>query len=215
MKFLTLLFALSTATLALGQDEMKRCEDFKENVLKPAVTYESEWKFVKDEATAKKFITDYDVSLLGIESNKVKFQSAKPECSKLKVSYCHNSINSFNYLSGLIYGMKNYGWNKELISLSKNRIWSYIDQTITVESSLLELAMAAKLLKVMAENQLVTRPTLTDIVQLQTDLDLASKKILTLAKGKKKPMSCKDSNEVMNREIQFVSEYTEKLRKML
>lgn len=213
MKNLLLLLILVLPNIVLAEDELKRCESYRHKVLEPAVSFEERsadhgYRFVKDEKKALDFISKFEPRELQFQENTKRLSKARSTCQE--VPYCENAVASFNFLRGLTYGMKNYNWASKTKEEAREKIWKYAHKVLDLKPNLLHLMMASNLLKILAAEKLIQKPTLEKISAFYSELELQDE--LLRKKAKLQGGDCKVQQTIRVEEEKLVNQFTEKLK---
>ena len=219
MRNVTLILALFISSLAFAKDDLKRCESYRHKVLIPAVTFEERspdhgYRFEKNEKKALGFISKFEVRELQLEENKKKFEKVKDSCEVDQTAYCNNSAPAFDFLRGLSYGLKNYGWSPKTKNQALDKIWKYNRKIIDSKPNLLQLMMVTSLLNTLAQDGLIEKPTALQISTLYKELELRDEKIRGESK-KHKSSDCQVRKEIYLKEKNLLEEFSGKLKALI
>ncbi len=174
--------------------EMKpshQCERFAEEVLKQAVSKDNldiGPTFVKDEAKALDFIKRYDINLLNIPELKIETEKLMTDCDYFKQQMnvqtrtlvCQNDFENFDFMTGLVYGMKNHGWKPSTIALGKQTIYNYLNYISENETSIIRLSIGYAILRNLVEKLPEMGPPLEKVQTQNQELEKTTEKLALL-----------------------------------
>ena len=189
---------------------VRECKQFVEQNLKPAISFDDKaedhgYRFVKQESSALDYIKKYEISKLEIPSEVKKAKQESIDCKLLmdpqsKQEYCPSLFENFNFLRGLLHGMKHNGWSKETVELGKQRVFDYIKMTTTPDIQLIHLALSYSLLEMYYTEFPHKNFDLKKLSKSRVELEKASKE---LQKNSKKfdSKNCSDIQFAMKEEL--------------
>lgn len=204
-------------------DGVSECEDFKTNILTKAIFEDPKaedhpFRFVKDEKTALKFIENYQSTKLALEERVKNTKKEMSDCDHLnkpdKEKYCSVTFENLNFLRGLIYGMKHYGWKPSTIQLAKEKIRTYAVLSSQNGLPLLDLAVAYSVLGLLKEELPSTQIDSVMLKKYQSELEADIKDLSTEMKSVK-TQECFVVQQRMKKEIAIAETHRTKYKTLL
>lgn len=192
------------------------CEKFKKEVLTAAVYAGPSMKdhgqrFVRDEARAAQFIQKYDVKYLNFSGLAEARERAKIDCTQEAV--CNSSFENFNFLRGLIHGIKNNGWSPETNAKGTEIVISYL-RNVTTQYTFIDIAMAATLLDYLNAEGLVRGLERSETKNLKTEIEKVGSDMRTKLKTNTS-VQCADQRARMLEEESKARELSARLAELV
>ncbi len=214
-----LLFVFGCASSS--KPKITTCEQFKQQVLVRAIHVEESTeghgdRFVKDEKEALSFLEQYEVKRLGLAERRQLREQEMIDCAAFKheANLCEGQFPNYNFLRGLIYGMKHYGWSRPTIDKGIQVTLSYLNATAQDQYTLFDMLMSASLLNYLNQEGLINGPSKNETQKFMNQTEKLSSKHRNHLKAHPAKV-CGDYQKLMKDETKAAKDLASTLRGLL
>jgi hypothetical protein len=228
------LLILSFLTFTSEAEVVPLCKKFEKEILVKAITETPTatrpYRFIKDEKIALTYIGQYDVKKLGlnnsedIKKKKQAFfnENNCPSEEKIEEKFqdCSAShlIPNRNFLLGLLYGMKYYGWSKETNKKAEERVWNYVHETLK-NPVFINLQIVTSMVLDAVEAEIVKKIDLKSLSNFKMELNEETRKhsklLLDKTFNKSEIESCEITKKQRLEEARVAQSFAQKLLKLI
>ena len=160
--------------------ENMACLEHRDLILKKAayVTDDGDPKFVPSEKDAIFFIQHFDQTKLGqklyAEEKNLLLKHCQDKNLEMTLKSCDAAFEANIFFRGLIHAIKEYKWTKATKDRALKLTFKFIRYQTDIDSYLLDKAVAADILGVMVNNELVDKRFKAPIDEIQQQIELST-----------------------------------------